>query len=367
VALAGVCAGLAAGCKITFAPMLAIAVPLLMWRRGGAGVQWDWIKRTIACGMVAMITLSPWLIRTAVWSGGNPVFPLAMGLFGQGHFDDRQVERFEVAHRAAIDVATFDAKLERTWSEIVVGWRFGVTAAVMLIGAAMCVAGVLGRSDRANPISGNGLRLLISVIGMLIVWIGFTHLQGRFLSHFVPMAWLVMVCGAMGIRGAASDRAAMCDRFATWLRSGVVGAMALVSILLLFVRGEVVDRLSLEEPLLFGWRDVRGWTEMVLLPEGASEEVLKSDAVVILVGDGAPFMWDIPMHRLRYRTVFDVPSDHTDWIGAYLNDSHTRVGENQVIAVVSRSEIARLVRTYRNLPAGGLGAVPPGVRVIDRP
>lgn len=352
---AGVCAGLAAGCKMTFAPMLAIALPLLMWRRGGAGVQWDWIRRTIACGMIAMIALSPWLIRTAVWSGGNPVFPLAMGLFGQGHFDDGQVERFEVAHQAASDVATLEAKLDRTWSEVVLGWRFGVTIAVMLIGAAMCVVGLLGKNSRANSVSGDGLRLVIGAVGMLIVWIGFTHLQGRFLSHLVPMAWVVLACGAMSMRAA------------TWLRSGVVGVMAFVAIVMLFVRGEVADRLSREEPLLFGLRDVRGWTEMVLLPEGASDEVLKSDAMVILVGDGAPFMWDIPMHRLRYRTVFDVPSGRASWIEAYLGKSSDRGAENRVIAIVSQSEIARLARTYRNLPAGGLGEVPPGVRVIDRP
>ncbi len=354
ILMAGVFAGLAAGCKLTFLPMLAIALPVLLWRRGGLGVQIRWVRGTIICGLMGMIALSPWLIRTAVWSGGNPVFPLAMGLLGQGHFDDGQVERFEIAHRAATDVADLESKLRRTWDDVFVGWRFGVTVMVMLAGVLMCVAMIVLRRERMQSMAGNGIRLFVGMLCMLVIWIGFTHLQGRFLSHLVPMAWVVLACGVMSLRASVH------------VSGGLMSAMALISIVMLFVRGELVDRLSREEPLLFGLRDVRGWTEMVLLPEGSADEVMKSDARVVLVGDGAPFMWDVPMQRLRYCTVFDVPSDGATWIEASLGGSMERESVGQGIVIVSASEIARLTRTYRNLPPR-IGEVPADVRMIERP
>src|SRR5690606_14260247 len=41
--------------------------------------------------------IAPWMARN--WAhGGNPVFPHATGVFGQAHWTDEQVERYQAAH-----------------------------------------------------------------------------------------------------------------------------------------------------------------------------------------------------------------------------------------------------------------------------
>ena len=69
------------------------------------------VKAAVLGGVVATVvgaaTLSPWLIRNAVWTG-NPVFPLATSVLGTGHWDADLAERWDRAHgrRARADDTT---------------------------------------------------------------------------------------------------------------------------------------------------------------------------------------------------------------------------------------------------------------------
>ncbi len=51
-------------------------------------------------GVVAVILFSPWLIRNTA-ATGNPVFPLATKIFGQGHFSDESAARWRDGHAPA--------------------------------------------------------------------------------------------------------------------------------------------------------------------------------------------------------------------------------------------------------------------------
>ncbi|MCD4699347.1 MAG: glycosyltransferase family 39 protein [Phycisphaerae bacterium] len=55
------------------------------------------ITHVILAGGVAVLLFSPWLVRNTA-ATGNPVFPLAMDLFGQGHFSDESAARWRDGH-----------------------------------------------------------------------------------------------------------------------------------------------------------------------------------------------------------------------------------------------------------------------------
>ena len=66
--------------------LLAVPAALLLWRPRA-------IRPLAVYVGVGLVAFAPWLVRNAVWTGGNPVFPEAM----------RTLEEF-AAMRAAVDV-----------------------------------------------------------------------------------------------------------------------------------------------------------------------------------------------------------------------------------------------------------------------
>ena len=54
----------------------------------------------LACGAM-LVLASPWLIRTAAYTG-NPVFPYATETLGKGTWSDEQVQRWDSAHAATV-------------------------------------------------------------------------------------------------------------------------------------------------------------------------------------------------------------------------------------------------------------------------
>ena len=71
-----------------------------------------------------------------------------------------------------------------------------------------------------------------------------------------------------------------------------------------------------------------------------------ADQQVGLVGDAGAFLYQIPMSRLHYRTVFDVPGNVDDPVAAWVG----KVDSNWLL-VINPSEIERLHRTYWKIPA----------------
>jgi len=70
-------------------PLAAAAAVLIPPRR--------WPTIVAATVVVGTATCLPWLLRNLAWTG-NPVFPFATGLFGQGDWTDEQVRRFAAGH-----------------------------------------------------------------------------------------------------------------------------------------------------------------------------------------------------------------------------------------------------------------------------
>jgi hypothetical protein len=83
------------------------------------------------------------------------------------------------------------------------------------------------------------------------------------------------------------------------------------------------------------------------------------DKPLILVGDAKAFWFDIPMSRLRYRTVFDVDtSNGRPTIAAWMEGTKDLSDAN---VVVDPGELERFSRTYKGIP------LPPGIGELRQP
>lgn len=88
---------LGAACAVKYLSVALVAGPVLAVMLIASMVRWRRIAHVALSGGVAIMLFSPWLIRNTI-ATGNPVFPLAMGLFGQGHFSDESAARWNNGH-----------------------------------------------------------------------------------------------------------------------------------------------------------------------------------------------------------------------------------------------------------------------------
>jgi hypothetical protein len=330
MALAGAFAGLAAGAKLTAVPMLILGIPLAL-----AVARPRLIAAGAAFVLAGMLVLSPWLIRNAVWTGGNPVFPLALHALGHGHFTAVQVQRFELAHTPPPDQSPPAARLGRFFDEILIHWQCGFALWPLVIVAAV--------QQRRNA---RVRACLVMLLVMSIVWIGFTHLIGRFFILAVPAAavmigeirWerlaplgiaLVVITAGLGLFGPNH----LNDQFVTWAARGRDGA--------------------------FGLAD-----SSVLVPPVLAEVEHKTDQMVVMIGRAGVFADPIPMSRLRYRTVFDIASDEIqgtsdhDVFAAWAGIDIDQLPPDAQL-YIDPSELFRLSATYYHLPPPLITGVAP--------
>lgn len=162
----------------------AIAVPPRRW--------WPLVLGTAIGGVLVCL---PWLIRTAAWTG-NPVFPLATGLFGAADWSSAQAARFDAAHASPGPLRGLAALGREFLLDDLLGplpageprrpqwwWLPGLG----LLSAAV----LLGRRGGA---SGDRRRVVVVVavlVAMLLAWACLTHAKARFL---LPTAPLLAAC-----------------------------------------------------------------------------------------------------------------------------------------------------------------------------
>jgi len=85
----------------------------------------------------------------------------------------------------------------------------------------------------------------------------------------------------------------------------------------------------------------------------------KNDPHFALAGDAKAFLYQIPMKRLRYRTVFDVQNKTgDDIVQAWLGEQ-----KGSPYIVIDPLELQRFTRTYYGLPRFGPGIDVPRDRV----
>jgi len=243
VAWAGFLCGIAALCKLTAGVMIALPLGLLVLLQLNQATRWrpltgggKALRLAAVMAAAGLVTLSPFLIRNAAWTG-NPVFPVAATALGHGHWPDELAQRWDAAHssplveagplktlarqwlmnsgygaiggyetpRRAVDVARFDRE-------------YGLPLFMLAAGACL-IAAARSRATR---------RLAVALAGVLALqvagWFALTHMQSRFL---VPTVLPLAIIFGLGV---AALHAPLARRRLGWL------VMTAAALLLVFMQ-----------------------------------------------------------------------------------------------------------------------------------
>jgi hypothetical protein len=343
---AGLCAGLAGGCKYTALMFVALALGLawLITTRASLGSR---VRRIGIFGIGVLLAFSPWLVRNGAFTG-NPVYPFAYRWFGGKAWSEDQARQWTAGHRVRAEHDSLAGRLGLAVHELFgsVQQRARVTSGRMMLtryeiqpslfGQVLFVLALVGacvgRSRRAALL---GTWAVLIVLG----WVWLTFIPGRFaVPLIVPLALLGGEClAADGPTGSFRGR--------SWLRWPV---------LLLALTGALINDVSLAGKLRehrdYWKRDANALLsslvgQTTVLVEGhALTQELDADAYAWLVGEAAVFYIDrqihytVPFSRdpwLEFAATADA-SQCLDW----LRDRHVSH------VVFSWSEIERLRRTY---------------------
>ena len=327
-ALAGAMAGLACGVKLTAVPEVLIAVALaagivkyFCLRDAGDEVK---PRRFAGIGLfllIGIVFFGPWLARNTAWAG-NPVFPEATRLLGRGHFSPVQQERWERAHAPRDDQRNFRVRFGELRRQVLSSWQYGY-----LIFPLSLVGIVWGYR---SPVT---WFLSLMLIFLLIFWIGFTHLEGRFFILAVPICALLV---------ARIDwRPAVLPGIGLVLVGAGIGWTTLHRGILAYLNG------GPGTPMQIGMNPFLGVE--TFWPMQDLNEKIPADATVVLVGDARAFWYPFPMTRLRYRTVFDVDvRNGQDLVRAW---DGTKPLSGDTWLQVDSAELRRFHKTYWGIPA----------------
>jgi len=313
--IAGLSAGFACSVKLTAVPMVVVIPLLAMLLR-----RFLLKDRRISFGslalfaVVATATFSPWLIRNLVWAG-NPVFPEAANVLGKAHFSDEQVVRWTKAHSPPPSQSSLGARIKAASDQILLDWRFGYLLVPLSVAALVLFR---RREDIA-------IFLMLGM--MLIFWIAFTHLQGRFFVLFIPLSAIVIA----GLPWKHSVSAAL-------LAAGVAGWLRWQ---LTYYRDDNPNKGTIARSTANGVLGMENLDPLKLVDLSQ----VSVDRTVVLVGDGNPFwLSSVPMNRLRYRTVFDIDAHGRGPVESWC-DWHEPLPADAII-VIDPGELDRMSRSY---------------------
>ncbi len=395
--LIGLMGSAAVGAKPTaffmLAPIVlaAIVTPRFVLTRA------DWTRLLAAAAVAGLLTGAPWLIRNFAASG-NPVFPFAYSVFGDGPWSPEQHARYKSAHRfdgsvtdrfaAAVALPTAGAGNDRTHG--LGGQPRGIFHSQWSILFPVGIAGLaLGLVTRATHRP--AAFMLMALIAQLAAWLALTHVQSRFL---LPCAIPLCIGVALGIESlhvllgakphsrkvalilGAACTAWLCARSVIIFaeeRSGRPNAMLAYGVHAL--TGEPLVHEFLHMP-----PDMRreNFAQLpgpeVYVNAGGLDELLPTGGTLYLFGDATPFYFTHPRIPVLYHTTYDAPPwepKRGDPHKAYANDHHHWARElwarDVRFVLVNTSELARLRRSRWYDPAVIPEFVDEFVREYTRP
>lgn len=188
-ALAGISAGLAAGCK--YPAVLFVAIPVLVYIAFARGTKRDIVTAGLAAVCCAA-AFAPWAVRNIV-NTGNPVYPLAWGVFGGSNWNEELNARFIGAHdppgspgEGALLIREGKEYLRRLL-EFFRSMKFGSPLILIFVPVAF-----LMKIDK---------RVLLLTAGYFLIcftiWFFATHRIDRFLAGSLPALCILAGSGVM--------------------------------------------------------------------------------------------------------------------------------------------------------------------------
>jgi hypothetical protein len=312
--------------------------------------------------VAGVLAFVPWLARNQVWAG-NSVFPEAASLLGRAHFSDTQVQRWHQAHSPRPDQRALTARLRAWFADVWGSWQYGyalLPLGVLAAPAAMAISraerhrakpgepgearegrrggggrgpalAAAGAAHHSNILKNIGIMAGMPLgvfVALSVIWIGFTHLQGRFFILGVPLAGLMLAAMPWGTRASRVGVAAVV------LAAAVVGFARLHETL--------TGRPHASELMTaIGYEDL----SVLAVPQPFADAI-KIGGPVVLVGDARAFAYTIPMSRLHYRTVFDVDAKP----GESVIDAWAAGAPADARLLVDPNELRRFNQTYYGIP-----------------
>ena len=275
ILVAGVMAGFACGVKLTAVPWILLALPIALLFSS----PWRHSLRAAPLFLVAgLLTFSPWLIRNEIWCR-NPVFPEATNIFGIRPFTAIEAQRWQKAYIPKT------SPIPSFFTQIVSDPAYGFALIPMAI-----LAIVLTRRSPAT-------RLLATLLILLtLIWIFFTHLQSRFYVLAIP--WIALLSAEL-----PPNR---------WRL--LIPSVALIA--------AIVALIDLQSRLLYFTSENQSVSGNLIGLEDFWPllKVPQTIPGLALVADARAFLYQLPMSRLHYRTVFNVNSTpNTSPIQDWLN------------------------------------------------
>jgi hypothetical protein len=84
----------------------------------------------------------------------------------------------------------------------------------------------------------------------------------------------------------------------------------------------------------------------IAFPQPVQDALKQPDRPIALAGDARAFLFQVPMSRLSYRTVFDVNVEPSESVV----DAWTRGAPADALIIVDPNELRRFTQTYRGIP-----------------
>ncbi len=330
-ALVGLLVGVACGFKPT--ALFFVGVPAGLLLIAASPRARKPLGLAIAAGaLVGLLTLSPWLLRNAVYSG-NPVFPFASDILGSGHWTSEQLARYQSAHTfdgSLLDrfrtllwtsptsnpgdpaVTRFRGLANPQWGLLPV-FVVGAVAVLMLgnarprtragkpalLGTHRTRAGKPAPLGSAIPARSIAPILVACLVAQLVAWLAFTHLQSRFLLPMLPIGAAVVGLAVARLRVLVGERPD--GRGGVALLAGVaVAGQSVFTLAIYSSQNNSNPGIGLPIfPAVFTGREdenpaatAKGWTNTRPLDDG----------LVLLVGDSTPLYFG---PGVVYHTTYD--------------------------------------------------------------
>jgi hypothetical protein len=282
-----------------------------------------------------LLTFAPWLVKNVAWAG-NPVFPEAASLFGQAHFSDTQVERWKQAHAPRPDQRAVGARFAEWTRQVWGNWQYGY----LLI--------PLGLVAAAAAYDRPGTWLLVGMLVLLsVIWLGFTHLQGRFFILAIPIAALLLARMDWGPAVWAGAMLVLLAGFYGYHKlHGVVFERLFApphQFALLLAKERLEDAAT---DIAEVFRSIPPSAPVVAAFVPTLDEVPPGTPVA-LVGDARAYFYVIPMRGLTYRTVFDVDVKP----GQSVLDAWADGAPPNAVRLVDPDELRRFHSHYHGIPS----------------